>query len=120
MVPCWAPMAAEKTTLFKMISAPAAAKRGRVRLGDEDITGWNEQRFGRSFGYVPQVHTPPFAFLGATSCSWRVTAHLRPFASPGRSDERIADIEALDSLGILRLGVAALHGDQRRRASIGF
>lgn len=91
-----------KTTLFKMILRLLRPSAGRVRLGGEDITGWNEQRLARSFGYVPQVHTPPFAFLVRDIVLMARAAHLRPFASPGRSDERIAD-EALDSLGILRL-----------------
>lgn len=91
-----------KTTLFKMILRLLRPNRGCVRLGGEDIAGWNEQRLARSFGYVPQTHTPPFAFLVRDIVLMARAAHLRPFASPGKIDERIAD-EALDSLGILRL-----------------
>ncbi len=91
-----------KTTLFKIILRLLRPKRGCVRLGGQDIAGWNQQRLARSFGYVPQMHTPPFAFLVRDIVLMARAAHLRSFASPGKSDLRIAD-EALDSLGILRL-----------------
>jgi iron complex transport system ATP-binding protein len=91
-----------KTTLFKMILRLLRPSGGCVRLGGEDIAGWNEQRLARSFGYVPQMHTPPFAFLVRDIVLMARAAHLRPFASPGKADERIAD-EALDYLGIQRL-----------------
>ncbi|MGA3126967.1 MAG: ABC transporter ATP-binding protein [Candidatus Korobacteraceae bacterium] len=91
-----------KTTLFKMILRLLRPKSGCVRLGGENIAGWNEQRLARSFGYVPQMHTPPFAFLVRDIVLMARAAHLRPFASPGKFDIRIAG-EALDSLGILRL-----------------
>ena len=91
-----------KTTLFKMILRLLRPTRGCVRLGGENIAGWDQQRLARSFGYVPQMHTPPFAFLVRDIVLMARAAHLPPFASPGKVDERIAD-EALDSLGILRL-----------------
>jgi iron complex transport system ATP-binding protein len=91
-----------KTTLFKMILRLLRPSAGCIRLGGEDISGWNEPRLARSFGYVPQAHTPPFAFQVREIVLMARAAHLRAFASPGRSDERIADA-ALESLGILHL-----------------
>jgi iron complex transport system ATP-binding protein len=91
-----------KTTLFKMILRLLRPSTGCVRLGGTDIASWNEQQLARSLGYVPQMHTPPFAFLVRDIVLMARAAHLRPFASPGKADERIAD-EALDYLGILRL-----------------
>jgi ABC-type cobalamin/Fe3+-siderophores transport system ATPase subunit len=91
-----------KTTLFKIILRLLRPSAGCVRLEGQDIAKWNEQRLAHCFGYVPQMHTPPFAFLVRDIVLMARAAHLQPFASPGRSDERIAD-EALDYLGILRL-----------------
>jgi len=91
-----------KTTLFKMILRLLRPKNGCVSLGGENIAGWNEQRLARCFGYVPQMHTPPFAFLVRDIVLMARAAHLRPFASPGKFDIRIVD-EALDSLGVLWL-----------------
>jgi len=51
------------------------------------------------------MHAPPFAFLVRDIVLMARAAHLPPFASPDKSDRRIAD-EALDSLGILDLAGA--------------
>ncbi|MGA3161986.1 MAG: ABC transporter ATP-binding protein [Terracidiphilus sp.] len=94
-----------KTTLFKIILCLLRPRLGCVRLGDEDIAAWSRSRLARSFGYVPQMHIPPFAFEVRDIVLMARAAHLAPFASPGREDRRIAD-EALDSLGILHLASA--------------
>jgi iron complex transport system ATP-binding protein len=91
-----------KTTLFKMILRLLRPTSGRVRLGGEDIARWSQQRLARSFGYVPQTHNPPFAFLVRDIVLMARASHLPPFASPGKDDVRIAE-EALEYLGILRL-----------------
>jgi iron complex transport system ATP-binding protein len=91
-----------KTTLFKMILRLLRPASGCIRLGEENIAGWSERRLARSFGYVPQAHTPPFAFLVRDVVLMARAAHLPPFGAPGRSDENIAS-EALAMLGILHL-----------------
>ena len=53
-------------------------------------------------GYVPQAHTPPFPFTVLDVVAMGRTAHLGPFASPGKEDIAIAE----DSLA--RLGISAL------------
>lgn len=94
-----------KTTLFKMILCLLQPRLGCVRLGDEKIADWSRSRLARSFGYVPQMHIPPFAFDVREIVLMARAAHLAPFASPGKEDRRIAD-EALDYLGILHLASA--------------
>ena len=94
-----------KTTLFKLILCLLRPRFGYVRLGEENVADWSRSRLARSFGYVPQVHVPPFAFEVRDIVLMARAAHLAPFASPGREDRRIAD-EALDYLGILQLASA--------------
>ncbi len=94
-----------KTTLFKMILRLLRPTSGCARLGSENIAGWSQGRLALALGYVPQAHTPPFAFLVRDIVLMARAAHLPPFASPGKGDEQIAD-EALDRLGILRLASA--------------
>jgi ABC-type cobalamin/Fe3+-siderophores transport system ATPase subunit len=94
-----------KTTLFKLILCLLRPSHGSVRLGEENIAAWSRSRLARSFGYVPQMHIPPFAFEVREIVLMARAAHLAPFASPGKEDQRIAD-EALDYLGILHLASA--------------
>ena len=94
-----------KTTLFKMILCLLRPRLGCVRLGEETIADWSRSRLARSFGYVPQMHIPPFDFEVREIVLMARAAHLAPFASPGKDDLRIAD-EALDYLGILHLACA--------------
>jgi iron complex transport system ATP-binding protein len=94
-----------KTTLFKMILCLLRPRIGCVRLGGEEITDWSRSRLARTFGYVPQMHIPPFDFEVRDIVLMARSAHLRHFASPGKEDRRIAD-EALDYLGILHLATA--------------
>jgi len=94
-----------KTTLFKMILRLLHPTSGCVRLGGEDIAHWPQRQLARTLAYVPQMHAPPFAFLVRDIVLMARAAHLPPFASPDKSDRRIAD-EALDSLGILDLAEA--------------
>jgi iron complex transport system ATP-binding protein len=94
-----------KTTLFKMILRLLQPQSGSVRLGGEDISGWSRQRLAGTLAYVPQTHTPPFAFEVRDIVLMARAAHLTAFSSPGKEDRRIAD-EALDSLGILDMASA--------------
>lgn len=91
-----------KTTLFKMILRLLHPAQGTVRVGGKNIASWSERRLARTFGYVPQAHTPPFAFLVRDVVLMARAAHLGSFAAPGAIDERVAD-EALESLGILHM-----------------
>jgi ABC-type cobalamin/Fe3+-siderophores transport system ATPase subunit len=91
-----------KTTLFKLILCLLRPSHGCVRLGEENIVSWSRSRLARSFGYVPQMHIPPFAFEVREIVLMARAAHLAPFASPGKEDRRIAD-QALDYMGILHL-----------------
>jgi len=88
-----------KTTLFKTILKLLKPSTGRVRLEGENISTWPHRRLARSLGYVPQVHTPPFAFTVRDVVLMARCVHLGPFASPGKRDAAIADA-ALERLNI--------------------
>jgi iron complex transport system ATP-binding protein len=67
-----------KTTLFKMILCLLRPRLGCVRLGEEKIADWSRSRLARSFGYVPQMHIPPFAFEVREIVLMARAAHLAP------------------------------------------
>lgn len=91
-----------KTTLFKAILGLLPVTGGHIYVDKNDTAGWSRRKIAQTFAYVPQVHTPPFAFTVRDVVLMARSSHLELFASPGRRDREIAE-EALDSLNITRL-----------------
>ena len=75
-----------KTTLFKTLLGLLRPFAGRVCINGEDISRWPPQRLARTFGYVPQAHTPPFAFRVRDVVLMARSAHTGVFGSPGKRD----------------------------------
>src|SRR5689334_15791588 len=72
-----------KTTLFKTILRLLPALGGSLRIDGEDVASWSPRRFAAAIGYVPQAHTPPFAFRVCDVVAMGRAAHLGLFATPG-------------------------------------
>jgi iron complex transport system ATP-binding protein len=91
-----------KTTLFKAILGLLPVTSGNISFDKDDIAGWTRRRFARTFAYVPQAHTPPFAFTVRDVVLMARSSHLELFSSPGRRDREIVE-EALRSMSIAHL-----------------
>ncbi|MGA3092759.1 MAG: ABC transporter ATP-binding protein [Terriglobales bacterium] len=91
-----------KTTLFKVILRFLNPMAGRVSVSGEDTSNWSRIRLAKTFGYVPQAHTPPFAFKVRDVVLMARSVHTGTFSSPGKRDIAIAE-EALERLDILRM-----------------
>jgi len=105
-----------KTTLFKAILGLLPVTGGRFCFEKNDIAGWSRRKMAQTFAYVPQAHTPPFAFTVRDVVLMARSSHLELFSSPGRRDREIAE-EALDSLNIAHLADARyteLSGGERQ------
>ncbi len=105
-----------KTTLFKTILGLLPVESGRICFEKQDIAGWSRRRLARMFAYVPQAHTPPFAFVVRDVVLMARSSHLTGFSSPTRRDWEIVE-EALESLNIGHLSEARyteLSGGERQ------
>lgn len=105
-----------KTTLFKAILGLLPIKNGRICFDKQDTAKWSRRKFARTFAYVPQAHTPPFAFTVRNVVLMARTSHLDQFSSPGRHDREVTE-EALHSLNIAHLAEARyteLSGGERQ------
>jgi ABC-type cobalamin/Fe3+-siderophores transport system ATPase subunit len=91
-----------KTTLFKAILGLLKPGAGKVCVDGEDISHWPRQRLAKTLGYVPQAHTPPFAFRVLDVVLMARSVHTGVISSPGKRDIVIAE-EALERLSISRL-----------------
>jgi len=94
-----------KTTLFKTLLRLLPPVSGRILVDGEDLAAWPHRRLAHVLAYVPQLHTPPFAFQVRDVVLMARAAYLNSFASPGPEDMRIAE-EALEQLGIAQMAEA--------------
>lgn len=91
-----------KTTLFKGLLGLVDIVSGSVRVDGENIRNWNNKRLAKTIAYVPQAHTPPFAFSVLDVVIMGRNAHMGSFSKPTVEDIKIAE-ETLEKLGIMYL-----------------
>ena len=107
------PNGAGKTTLFRTLLGLQRALAGRVLLDDRVIERMRPVEIARHMAYVPQAHATEFSYTVLDVVLMGRTARLKPFASPGAADEKIAH----EKLGVL--GIADLAEDDYTRISGG-
>jgi iron complex transport system ATP-binding protein len=88
---------AGKTTLFKSLLGVLPLLKGEILLDGRDIRRWRLRDYAQVVASVPQARTLPFPFTAFDVVLFGRTAHLKPFASPGRRDRQIAE-ECLERL----------------------
>jgi iron complex transport system ATP-binding protein len=91
-----------KTTLFKSLLGILPVLEGEILLNGQDVGQWRPRDYARVVACVPQARTLPFPFTAFDVVLFGRTAHLSPFASPGRRDRLIAE-ECLERLQICHL-----------------
>jgi iron complex transport system ATP-binding protein len=114
------PNGAGKTTLFRTLLGLQRPLGGAVLVDDVPIGRLRPVEIAQRMAYVPQAHVTEFSFTVLDVVLMGRTARLRPFASPGASDERVAR-EKLGELGIAELADAdytRISGGQRQLALI--
>lgn len=88
-----------KSTLLKCLTGLLVPRQGRVDLDGRDVAKMSRAAVARLAAYVPQFHSPVFAFSVEQVVLMGRAAHLNAFASPRPADRRKAN-QALKSLGI--------------------
>ncbi len=91
-----------KTTLFRAILRFLPLTRGEVFVDGESIAQWPRRKLARTIAYVPQAHTPPFAFKVRDVVLMARTAHMNSVGAAKRHDYEIVE-RALESMGITEL-----------------
>ena len=93
---------AGKTTLFKTVLGLLPVQAGQVLLDGKPLSAWSRKDRAKRVAYVPQAHAALFPFTVLDVVLMGRTAHLPPFATPGRRDRDIAR-EVLAGLGMAHL-----------------
>ena len=91
-----------KTTLFRCILGEQKRYLGTIAVDGENMRGFSARETAHRIAYIPQTHAMTFRFSVRDTVLMGTTHMLSTTASPGRTQERIAE-EALEKLGILHL-----------------
>ncbi len=91
-----------KTTLLKTLLGILKPKAGAVEIGGRALASLSIRQRAREIAYVPQVHTPTFAFTVETVVLMGRIAHGNLFSRPSAKDRAVA-AHALEQFGIAGL-----------------
>ena len=86
-----------KTTIFKTILGFLKPLGGQILADGENVLKLSDNERARLISYVPQAHTPPFAFSVFDVVMMSANARLGLFERPSAHDEEIA-LQALETL----------------------
>jgi iron complex transport system ATP-binding protein len=109
-----------KSTLFRTLLGLLPAQGGEVRLDGDPLRSLSRAAIAKRVSYVPQAHAGYFPFTVRDVVLMGRTAHLSPFAAPGKHDVEIADA-CLAKLGLAPLAdqvYTRVSGGERQLALI--
>jgi iron complex transport system ATP-binding protein len=114
------PNGAGKSTLLNCIANLFTPSSGEIILNEESIVKMGIRNVARIVGYVPQLHTPTFAYSVLEFTVMGRTPYIGAFATPSPNDYRIAQ-EALERMKITHLRnkpYTELSGGERQQVTI--
>ena len=111
---------AGKSTLLNCIANLYRPQSGEILLHNKPMTEMHMRDVAKVIGYVPQIHTPAYAYTVREFTVMGRTPYIGAFAKPKKEDYRIAD-EALERMGISHLSNKAyteISGGERQQVTI--
>lgn len=114
------PNGSGKTTLLNCLANLYSPDSGEILLNGRPMSKMNLRQVARVIGYVPQIHTPAYAFSVREFAVMGRTPYIGAFTLPGAEDYRIAD-EALERMGIAHLRdkpYTEISGGERQQVTI--
>ena len=91
-----------KTTMYRTILGFLPVLGGEIVIDGQDTRQMPREKLSKLISYVPQYHTPPFAYSVKDVVLMGRGTHISRFASPGKEDERIV-CEMMERMGVLHL-----------------
>lgn len=105
-----------KTTLFRLLMGSIAAKRGEIIINGCNIKNLSIKEIARLIAYIPQHHTPIFAYTVLDVVIMGRASHFSSFEKPKEVD-REAAFYALKKVGAVNIAnkkYTELSGGQRQ------
>lgn len=111
---------AGKSTLLNCIANLLTPLSGEIRLYGKPLSKMDLREISRIIGYVPQTHTPAYAYTVRDFVVMGRAPYLGTFQQPRRQDYKLVD-ETLDEMGLLHLAqrpYTELSGGERQQVTI--
>lgn len=111
---------AGKSTLLNCIANLYKPVLGKILLNGQPISRMSLREVARVIGYVPQIHTPAYAYTVREFTVMGRTPYIDTFRIPSSEDYSIAD-EALARMGITHLrdkSYTEISGGERQQVMI--
>lgn len=105
-----------KTTLFRLLLGSLPLSGGEIRIDGRDTKALSPREMANLIAYIPQYHTPIFAYTALDIVMMGRASHFPAFEAP-RAPDRRAALEALEKVHALELAgrsYTALSGGQRQ------
>ncbi|MCP1308821.1 ABC transporter ATP-binding protein [Paenibacillus tyrfis] len=114
------PNGSGKSTLLNCIARLLKGDQGDIFLDGKSIYDYTMNEFARNIGYVPQNHTPAYAFTVKEFVVMGRSPYISAFSMPSDKDYNIA-LEAIEMIGIghlLTKPYTELSGGERQLVTI--
>lgn len=111
---------AGKSTLLNCIANLFKPNTGEIQLNGKPMASMSMREVAKIVGYVPQIHTPAYAYTVREFVVMGRTPYIGAFASPSARDYQIAD-RALERMGIAHLRhkpYTEISGGERQQVTI--
>ena len=105
-----------KTTLFRMILRALPAAKGNIMLAGKNINKYSTKELANMIAYIPQYHSPVFAYTVLDVVIMGRASHFSDFETPKEPDREaaFAALEKVNALHLANKKYTSLSGGQRQ------
>ncbi len=105
-----------KTTLFRMMLGSVPVRQGSIRIGGKDTARMSSRERAALVAYIPQHHSPAFAYTVLDMVMMGRASHFSSFESPKEADRQaaFAALEKVNALHLASCRYTTLSGGQRQ------
>ena len=105
-----------KTTLFRLILGSLPLSGGHIFIDGQELSELSPRQLAGRIAYIPQYHTPIFAYTALDVVLMGRASHFSAFDAPKAVDREAAfqALETVNALELVNQSYTALSGGQRQ------